>query len=174
MKHFSRAVGPVSAVVLSLLLIGCGGSVAVASPTPSETPTAIPSPTPKPSPTPTPSPTPPPIPRLAKNGGCTTLWNAATAWHTEFSDWLSFGQLWAPYVKATATYYSTFKNVYASIKGGDKKEVAALKKYLGIVSGLNTAAKNRNTYRTASLSLDWSDYGMTFTDKFCFGQGWTP
>ena len=175
MLRSSRAIGSISAIVLSLSLIGCGGSVAVVSPSPSETPTTVPSPTPMPSPTPTPSPTPPPIPRLATNGGCTILWNAATEWHTEFSDWLSYeGLLWSSYVDATATYYSTFTEVYASIKGGDKKEVAALKKYLGIVRNLNTAAENENTYNTASVALDWSDYGTTFTEKYCFGRGWKP
>jgi hypothetical protein len=49
-----------------------------------------------------------------------------------------------------------------------------MKKYLGIVSNLNAAAKKKNSSQTASLVLDWSDYGMTFTDDFCWGQGWTP
>jgi hypothetical protein len=82
--------------------------------------------------------------------------------------------VWPPYAAATAKYYAAYKQVYESIKGGDAKEVAAMKKYLGIVSNLNAAAKKKNTSRTASLVLDWSDYGTTFMDRFCWDQGWTP
>lgn len=41
-----RAIGSISAMVLSLSLVGCGGSVAVASTTPSEGPAATATPTP--------------------------------------------------------------------------------------------------------------------------------
>lgn len=57
-------------ILMSTLLISCGGTPPppLPSPMPSATPSSIPSPTPKPTPTPVPSPTPSALPVLKANG----------------------------------------------------------------------------------------------------------